>query len=101
MVVEHVYDMMLIFVHPCVFIHPSMHSFIYGIQNFADKTSPLILPKLITIHVNPSIYQFNRSKGGFSHNTGFKTRQRSNRTGQSTGIKEPAIEKRMRRLIGK
>ena len=42
-----------------------------------------------------------RNKGGFAHNTGYKTRQRSNRTGQTTGIAEPAIEKRMRRLIGK
>ena len=42
-----------------------------------------------------------RNKGGFSHNTGYKTRQRSNNTGQTTGIKGKAIEKRMRRLIGK
>jgi hypothetical protein len=42
----------------------------------------------------------NRNKGGFAHNTGYKTRARSNRTGQTTGIEEPAIEKRMRQLIG-
>mmetsp|Transcript_2237 Transcript_2237/g.2156 ORF Transcript_2237/g.2156 Transcript_2237/m.2156 type:complete len:106 (-) Transcript_2237:167-484(-) len=42
-----------------------------------------------------------RNKGGGSHNTGYKKRGRSNRLGQSTGIKEPAIEKRMRRLICK
>mmetsp|Transcript_28275 Transcript_28275/g.34938 ORF Transcript_28275/g.34938 Transcript_28275/m.34938 type:complete len:131 (-) Transcript_28275:275-667(-) len=42
-----------------------------------------------------------RNKGGSSHNTGYKARSRSNRLGQSCGIKEPKIEKRMRRLIGK
>mmetsp|Transcript_19216 Transcript_19216/g.27032 ORF Transcript_19216/g.27032 Transcript_19216/m.27032 type:complete len:102 (-) Transcript_19216:69-374(-) len=42
-----------------------------------------------------------RNKAGASHNTGYKTRARSNRLGQSCGIREPAIEKRMRRLIGK
>eukprot|EP00979_Chaetoceros_neogracilis_P016707 scaffold9103_cov267-Chaetoceros_neogracile.AAC.4 len=42
-----------------------------------------------------------RSKGGFAHNTGYKTRKRSNNTGRSTGIQEPAIEKRLRRLVGK
>lgn len=40
-----------------------------------------------------------RSKGGTSHNTGYKSRQASNKLGQSTGIKEAKIEKRMRRLI--
>lgn len=39
------------------------------------------------------------NKGGASHNTGYKTRARSNRLGQSCGIKEAGIEKRMRRLI--
>jgi hypothetical protein len=40
-----------------------------------------------------------RNKGGYSHNTGYKTRQRCNRLGQTDGIKEPSIEKRIRRLI--
>mmetsp|Transcript_22793 Transcript_22793/g.34028 ORF Transcript_22793/g.34028 Transcript_22793/m.34028 type:complete len:118 (+) Transcript_22793:101-454(+) len=42
-----------------------------------------------------------RGKAGASHNTGYKTRARSNRLGQSCGIKEAKIEKRMRRLLGK
>jgi len=42
-----------------------------------------------------------RSKGGTGHNTGYKSRQSSNKLGQSCGIREPAIEKRMRRLIGR
>eukprot|EP00558_Chaetoceros_sp_UNC1202_P012489 CAMPEP_0197247714 /NCGR_PEP_ID=MMETSP1429-20130617/31401_1 /TAXON_ID=49237 /ORGANISM="Chaetoceros sp., Strain UNC1202" /LENGTH=104 /DNA_ID=CAMNT_0042708691 /DNA_START=117 /DNA_END=432 /DNA_ORIENTATION=- len=40
-----------------------------------------------------------RNRGGASHNTGYKTRGRSNRLGSSTGIKGTAIEKRMRRLL--
>lgn len=50
--------------------------------------------------VHDPIIKIFRNKGGFAHNTGYKTRARSNRTGQTTGIEEPAIEKRMRRLIG-
>uniref|UniRef100_A0A7S2S6M9 50S ribosomal protein L35 n=1 Tax=Eucampia antarctica TaxID=49252 RepID=A0A7S2S6M9_9STRA len=42
-----------------------------------------------------------RNKAGTQHNSGYKTRQRCNQLGQSTGVSEPAIEKRMRRLIGK
>jgi hypothetical protein len=42
-----------------------------------------------------------RNKAGGSHNTGYKTRARSNRLGQSCGFKGAAIEKNMRRLIGK
>eukprot|EP00553_Chaetoceros_curvisetus_P014892 CAMPEP_0204651100 /NCGR_PEP_ID=MMETSP0718-20130828/12685_1 /ASSEMBLY_ACC=CAM_ASM_000674 /TAXON_ID=230516 /ORGANISM="Chaetoceros curvisetus" /LENGTH=115 /DNA_ID=CAMNT_0051674731 /DNA_START=59 /DNA_END=403 /DNA_ORIENTATION=- len=38
-----------------------------------------------------------RNKAGASHNTGYKTRGRNNRLGQSTGIKGTGIEKRMRR----
>ena len=44
---------------------------------------------------------FKRNKAGASHNTGYKTRARSNRLGQSCGVKGAKIEKRMRRLIGK
>lgn len=40
-----------------------------------------------------------RNKGGVSHNSGYKTRQRCNRLGQTDGIKEPSIEKRIRRLL--
>ena len=43
----------------------------------------------------------NRPKAGRQHNTGYKSRGRCNRLGQSSGISEPGIEKRMRRAIGK
>eukprot|EP00978_Attheya_sp_CCMP212_P029643 scaffold105990_cov50-Attheya_sp.AAC.1 len=40
-----------------------------------------------------------RNKAGRQHNTGYKTRGRSNRLGQSAGVKGKEIEKRMRRLV--
>mmetsp|Transcript_3486 Transcript_3486/g.6724 ORF Transcript_3486/g.6724 Transcript_3486/m.6724 type:complete len:120 (+) Transcript_3486:3010-3369(+) len=40
-----------------------------------------------------------RGKGGRSHNTGHKGRKRINNLAASTGIKEKAIEQRMRVLI--
>ncbi|GAX26176.1 hypothetical protein FisN_18Hu293 [Fistulifera solaris] len=40
-----------------------------------------------------------RNKAGHQHNTGYKSRSRSNRLGQSTSIKEPKMEKKLQRLI--
>mmetsp|Transcript_18885 Transcript_18885/g.22559 ORF Transcript_18885/g.22559 Transcript_18885/m.22559 type:complete len:102 (+) Transcript_18885:127-432(+) len=42
-----------------------------------------------------------RYRGGRQHNTGFKSRTKNNQLGESTGIKEAKIEKRIRRLLGK
>jgi len=42
----------------------------------------------------------NRNKQGFSHNTGYLTRKRSNNLGKTTGIQGTAIEKRIRVLVG-
>ena len=44
--------------------------------------------------------QLKRMKGGKSHNSGYKKRGAVNKLGTSTGIKEPKIEKRIRRLLG-
>lgn len=41
-----------------------------------------------------------RGKSGKSHNTGYKTRQRCNRLGSSTGIEGKKIEQRVRKLLG-
>jgi len=41
-----------------------------------------------------------RGKSGMSHNTGYKTRQRCNRLGSSTGITGKKIEQRVRKLLG-
>mmetsp|Transcript_681 Transcript_681/g.1069 ORF Transcript_681/g.1069 Transcript_681/m.1069 type:complete len:110 (+) Transcript_681:78-407(+) len=41
-----------------------------------------------------------RNKQGFSHNTGYLTRKRSNNLGKTTGIQGTAIEKRIRVLVG-
>jgi ribosomal protein L35 len=41
-----------------------------------------------------------RGKSGASHNTGFKTRQRVNRLGSSTGIEGKKMEQRVRKLLG-
>eukprot|EP00816_Leptocylindrus_hargravesii_P007246 CAMPEP_0196801434 /NCGR_PEP_ID=MMETSP1362-20130617/1190_1 /TAXON_ID=163516 /ORGANISM="Leptocylindrus danicus, Strain CCMP1856" /LENGTH=86 /DNA_ID=CAMNT_0042172391 /DNA_START=168 /DNA_END=428 /DNA_ORIENTATION=+ len=44
--------------------------------------------------------QLKRMKGGKSHNTGYKKRGAVNKLATSTGIKEPKIEKRIRRMLG-
>jgi len=40
-----------------------------------------------------------RWQAGRQHNTGYKTRERSNRLGKSTGIEEPKMEKNLKRFI--
>jgi hypothetical protein len=46
------------------------------------------------------IASLHRGKSGTSHNTGFKTRQRVNRLGSSTGVEGKKMEQRVRRLLG-
>ena len=43
---------------------------------------------------------YHRGKSGKSHNTGFKSRQRVNRLGSSTGIKGKKNEQNVRKLLG-
>ena len=42
----------------------------------------------------------NRSKSGHSHNTGYKTRARTNRLGQSTTISDKKIAAKMKQCMG-
>ncbi|CAJ1951676.1 unnamed protein product [Cylindrotheca closterium] len=41
-----------------------------------------------------------RRRSGTSHNTGYKSRQSSNRLGSSTGIDGKKMEQRVRKLLG-